>query len=44
MTAGEVYRRVSKWTSFQSLDIGRLTWAFCDILCECPRGDHLRAL
>ena len=28
--------------SRKSVAIGRLTWAFCDILCECPRGTRLR--
>jgi hypothetical protein len=28
--------------SRKSVAIGRLTWALCDILCECPRGAGLR--
>jgi hypothetical protein len=27
--------------SRKSVAIGLLTWSFCDILCECPRGTRL---
>jgi ABC-type transporter Mla MlaB component len=29
--------------SRKSVAIAALDRALCDILCECPRGDHLRA-